>query len=401
VAAALPDHHNMRDKAFLALCATGDVARLDELLSPDELSVQATRARTPDGQTALHRAAAAGQRAMLVRLLDCGSALTVDEPDHAYHTPLMMAIAEGPHEDAVELLLRRGARVDTARPNGWNALLYAVQAAYPSVVVRLLEAGPGASLVDCRNKEGSSPVYIASRNGDVETLEVLVRFGANLGTLTNNRRSVLHAACRWGRLGVIRWLREQVGRCALSSWLRAGDSSGCTGLHLACSEGHDDCVDEIMRLGDPRAMLQDRDVLDRTCLHAACVTGHDRTVQCVLRHALSNASDFAAWATAMDVSGCTAAHLACANGHSAALAALIVAEVPLGVVNPRNGDTCLHLAVAWGRDECVRMLLAPSAERDAMLSTKNSAGRTPSQQADRLQESTVALLREMSEVCSM
>jgi ankyrin repeat protein len=105
--------------------------------------------------------------------------LKVDATNHANETALMMAALHGRLE-WVRKLLDRGAKVQR---EGWTPLHYA--ATGPNVEVVALLLGLGAS-IDGRAPNGNTPLMMAARFGDENSVKLLVQRGANK-TLRNDR----------------------------------------------------------------------------------------------------------------------------------------------------------------------------------------------------------------------
>jgi len=135
--------HDVR--ALHLAASSGQVAMVELLLSAGA-EVDAATNRAGDGCTALHRAAHEGNAAVIDVLLDAGAdvhATTVsnDVTDHDRNelTALWLA-AEGGHDDAVKLLLARGAHPMDSSPDGRSAVWLAADGGHHGVVRALSAA---------------------------------------------------------------------------------------------------------------------------------------------------------------------------------------------------------------------------------------------------------------------
>jgi len=402
-------------------------------------------ARDGSGQTLLHRAAAGGDERTitwaLALLAEHAWPVALDEPDAAYHTPLMLAVAEGPHEGAVALLLEAGARPDTARPTGWSAVTYAAAAGSDACMSLLLAAcgGDAAACAGRRNKEGSTPAYLAARSGGLACLARLRGAGAPLGRRNHHERALLHAAAGWDRVDVARALlcwgvEEQAGEEPSGGGgavpgpagdapaldrpggtgrpeslgppgrqLLSRDESGATPLHMAAASDAASAVALLLTSVLPHAGADGELAAQpgaaalgaavsvswvpsaRAC--AAALAATDTTGRTPL-HAAALAGAASALALllraseacgspldAADAEGATALHAAASAGHAGAVAALLRAGADPAAPDGRAGQTALHRAVSWGRDDVVLALLAHDASLAAL---PDGAGRAAS-----------------------
>jgi ankyrin repeat protein len=103
-------------------------------------------------------------------------------------TPLAAA-ARGGHADAVDVLLKKGAKADVLSSNGATPLLIATwMGSYnrARVVQLLLGKTPPASVdLTCRLAENNTPLMFAVQKNDVESVRLLVKAGASR-VMTNN-----------------------------------------------------------------------------------------------------------------------------------------------------------------------------------------------------------------------
>ncbi len=128
----------------------------------------------PDGRCAL-AVAAAGNKTDCVRLLLArGAALegAGDAGDEKKPTPLAAAAAADAAA-AVWMLRDRGA------PGADVALTAAAGACAGGAVAALLSQGPGAATPDGAAVDGRGALHVAAANGDIATVPVLLKAGAN------------------------------------------------------------------------------------------------------------------------------------------------------------------------------------------------------------------------------
>lgn len=130
------------------------------------------------GQTALYLSLREGAFKVAAALLRSPE-LKIDQTNSVGETALMMAALKG-HDDWVRRLVERGARIDR---DGWTPLHYAATGPKPAAVAWLIERG---ARIDARSPNGTTPLMMAARYGHEESVDVLLRRGAD-STLRNQR----------------------------------------------------------------------------------------------------------------------------------------------------------------------------------------------------------------------
>lgn len=99
-----------------------------------------------------------------------------DVRDSCEWTPLMKAAQNG-HIEAVDLLLGAGAAVDSEDKGGYTSMMLAASNNHSGIVGRLL--GKGASINHRERTRGWTALIWAAKQGHTETVEVLLRHGAD------------------------------------------------------------------------------------------------------------------------------------------------------------------------------------------------------------------------------
>lgn len=159
-------------------------------------------ARDEKGQPALTLALRDGS-AKVVELLLGHPQLSVDAPNAANETALMMAALRG-NLPAMKGLLARGAAVN--RP-GWNPLHYAASGPSVEAVTLLLEQG---AAIDARSPQGHTALMMAARYGSEASVQRLLQARADV-RLRNEREQ---DAADFARLGGREKLAEELARLA-------------------------------------------------------------------------------------------------------------------------------------------------------------------------------------------
>ncbi|TIC93819.1 Ankyrin-2 [Colletotrichum higginsianum] len=205
--------------------------------------------------------------------------LELDAVDDSNMSALSYAAKAG-NLAAVELLLARGANVDTVLRKGSTALFWAVRGGNPQIVKALLKKGANVHATD---EEGSRPLtsalkkkrtkemdkvalilleHNASFNGAItvkrlpkalswaamsgrlDYLRLLLDRGANVNRYSSNAGcAVLLSASEHGQLGAVRLLLER------GADILAVDKNGRSAMSVAMDSGHRDVVNLLATRG--------------------------------------------------------------------------------------------------------------------------------------------------------
>lgn len=74
-------------------------------------------------------------------------------------------------------------------------ILWAVEKGKKDIVLKHLENDP--SLVNSRDNDGYTPLHRACYNNDIELVDLLLSYGADVGAKTEYQWEPLHSACQW------------------------------------------------------------------------------------------------------------------------------------------------------------------------------------------------------------
>jgi len=150
--------------------------------------------------------------------------------------------------------------VDAKDNKGRTPLHLAVTEFLAVETVKLL-VSYGAN-VNAKDKNGETPLHVVTRNQSIFSTEVvrfLVSEGADIHSKDNTGKTPLHSAARESKFQV-EFLVSQEGD------INAKDENGCTPLHLAAHVKRIDIMSFLISVG---ANVHARDNLDRTPLHWA------------------------------------------------------------------------------------------------------------------------------------
>lgn len=197
-------------------------------------------------------------------------------------TALMVAAQYTNSDAAINLLLDRGARVDTVangRPPLVHALAIAAHAGNAPILERLHRAsGSATGTVSAVRPElsrplpaGPTPMTLAVRNGDHEVARVLLDLGANVNGEKGDPWSPLESAVHNNRLDLARLFLERGAN------VNAVDTVGYTPLLLAASIDFGDTgmIDLLLKAG---AHIDAKNPAGKTAIDLAREYQHSRFI---------------------------------------------------------------------------------------------------------------------------
>ena len=132
--------------------------------------------------------------------------------------------------------------------------------------------------VNVADENGATPVFIASCNGHVEAIQVLVELGASINTSMVGGATPLHFAVQEGHVHMATLLTT------LGADINAADSIGATPVHVAAQKGYVEVVRVLLEVGGD---ISAPDYKGSTSLHAAACMGHVAMVQFLVQQGAS------------------------------------------------------------------------------------------------------------------
>ncbi|KAJ5663216.1 hypothetical protein N7507_003947 [Penicillium longicatenatum] len=175
-------------------------------------------------------------------------------------------------EDIIQLLLERGAEIDSKYSDGETPLTIAVGSEHLGVKWTRFLLDKGAD-VNLRNSSGSTPIDIAASNGFDAVMQVLLDRGADQWLKRNQLQEMLSAA---SSAGSITLARVALGK---SADVNAIDTNGKTALFEAAENGHDLLVQLLLT---ESAEIEAETRFGKTPLAGAVAGGHREIVQLLL-----------------------------------------------------------------------------------------------------------------------
>jgi ankyrin repeat protein len=204
------------------------------------------------------------------------------------------------------------------------------------IVQLLLDRGADVKAAD---RNGWTSLYRASENGYLEIVQLLLNYSADIKAADRNRWTPLHLASLNGHLEIVQLLLDY------NADIKAAGRDGLIPLHLASQNGHLEIVQLLLDRGaDIKAASRN----GLTPLHLASQSGHLEIVQLLL--------DRGADVKAAHRDGLTPLHLASQNGYLEIVQLLLDYNADIKAAD-WYGWTPLHLASQSGHLEIVQLLL--------------------------------------------
>lgn len=248
---------------MISLASLLDAADAGDLKTVRQLLAQGAdaHARTSNGATALHCAAARGNREICELLLDHG--LDVNSSDYDGRTVLHFA-AFGGSTDVIDLLLARGAFVSAPDDADRKTPLHIAAAQGHSDAINLLIA-VGAQ-VDERDASGRTALWHAAANGHVAAVELLLTLGADVDAADDAGVTPLLAALMDDERDAARLLLSMGASFSVRE-----HQEGLSPLHIAAAHGDREMVELLLNCG---ANADARSTSGGTPAEAAEAAGH-------------------------------------------------------------------------------------------------------------------------------
>eukprot|EP00439_Symbiodinium_sp_Y106_P084604 s19_g26.t1 len=164
--------------------------------------------------------------------------------------------------EAALLLLEASADVETPMSDGATPLVIASQNGYVDFVQLLLEAR--ADLNRAVPQQGASALHIACQNGHLEVARLLLDVGAEVNKTMNDGTAALFLASQQGYLEIVQLLLQQA---ADANMVNASMGSS---LVVACEDGHLDVARTLLEARADQSATDD----GTTPLFVAAQNGH-------------------------------------------------------------------------------------------------------------------------------
>ena len=310
----------------------GNIVELDRLLRQ---SAENLKLKRKGGSTILHTAAHAGQEQAVSLLLQRGA--PIDAQDSKGNTPLQVAII---NKDAniCRLLLQWGANTNCLNARRQMAQHMALDTGCTNILEMILATGVNP---DTANSKGETVLHLAMASNNDDALKMLIAKGVDLNVQNHDGKTAHHLAAQMRSKGTIQTLVDA------GADLCAADLRGLTAYHIAVCKKSKDILDILLSSGQG---VDIPDARGRTIIHVAV---EEEAATDIIQTLLDGGAD----PSAIDKLGRTAYHLAAELKSCDIMRMLTPIGATLGF-RDQTGRTALQIALFNGCEDIVEMLLA-------------------------------------------
>ncbi|XP_041670611.1 transient receptor potential cation channel subfamily A member 1b [Cheilinus undulatus] len=353
----------------------------------------------------LHLAVSLGHNG-LVELLLTYNATDCNLQGDLGNTPLILACSINNCE-ALSILIAHGARLCQQNKLGHFPVHAAAFAGSKKAMEVILKAGEktGHQIeghINYLDKSRSSPLHLAVRGGNTETIQLCISMGAKIDQQQNDRSTPLHLACTQGATEVVKLMLSSIDQ--VEDVINLTDGACQTPLHRATIFDHTELAEYLISLG---ADLNRIDCKGNSPLLLATSCGAWKTVTLLLtKGANINVKDrcgcnflhlailqpkglknlpeevlqrnsVKALLSCEDNEGCTPLHYACRLGIHDSVKNMLGLSGQVGLAcKSKDKKSALHFAAQYGRiNTCHRLLETITDSR--LLNEGDERGLTP------------------------
>lgn len=231
--------------------------------------------------TALHYAAAQGNREIVEILFQAGADCTIQNIDK--NTPLHFACVYQRREVLHFFLTQESPQVLIAlkiENNRAASPLFMSCFVKDEESIRMILTTYPVLLHQKSSYEDFSLFLMAVYKGlSVEFLNLLLSQGAKIEERTKQDMTAFHLACEKGHVGIAQFLLQHHSFSLTDTIL-----SGATALHLSCNTGHLPMVQWLLTFPEIREKINSVDADGSTALHLACSYGHFSLISLLLEN---------------------------------------------------------------------------------------------------------------------
>ena len=259
--------------------------------------------------------------------------------DHAGKTSVLIIAARKGHIKIVDLLLERGADVNTCDANQVTPLMVACCYGHKEIVTKLLERG---ARLDIQTKSQGQTVLMETVLRNFENIvKVLLDYGAQDSVQVVGRRTALIGASASGYQNMVSLLLEY------SPLLNHQDMHGMTALMWAAQFGHTKIVNLLL---EKKALVNLKENTGKTALGLASFNGHEN----IMANLLAKGAE-------INPGVRPPLHLAAFQGHKGAISLLLDNGADINHLDGID-QTALMTACHKGHKDIVTLLLERGAD---------------------------------------
>ncbi|KAF3483995.1 ankyrin [Arthroderma uncinatum] len=321
-----------RGNIFTCAAKNGHIELIDFLLNE---GVQAINSK----YFPLHEAASNGHQELVRKLLRAG--FDVNAINDAGETPLHAAVRSAESDSSkhnsipiIKSLLDGGANPTQNTPAS-TALQLAARYGNHGAAELLLQAGADPNFAP---KGTDTPLIRAIESGDIETVNILLKYGANIHQVSKRHGNALIASIKKGEEAMFDLFLKNFDS-------NTTDTTGASALYFAAAGGHEGMVLKLINNG-ANILANHNTVFSATM--GAGLSGNSRIVRTLSQKGVHD--DHAAL------------YAASSAGEDELVTRLLLDGADIGhCILPFDRDLSLHAAMIRGHESTVRLLLGAGA----------------------------------------
>ena len=159
--------------------------------------------------------------------------------DKNRNTPLYWACGSGQYL-MVQILIEKGAKINTLDNIGWTPLHVACQRGHDSIVEFLIKKGANINIPD---KGGNTPLWWACKCQNTSIVKYLIDAGANIDTPDKGGITPVHWVCEANHYSIMKLLVDKGAKIDMPN------KDGWTLLHIACFYERNLIVNLLLKKG--------------------------------------------------------------------------------------------------------------------------------------------------------
>ena len=382
------DIKDVKEELFFAVSKLGEKGKVECLL---DLGIDVNH-KSGNGSTALMVAARRGHKEVCELLIKKGARVNTISRDE--EKTVLMAAAENGHKEVCELLIEEGARVKPMRRYERTALMYAAENGHKEVCQLLIKKGADVKIV---SKTRMTVLMFAASWGHKEVCQLLIDKGADVNAADTWGSIVLMRAARRGPKELCELLIEKgadvnaVDKCGMTTLMIAAKRGLTEVCQLLIKKGAD--VNAIRRDGQTSLMCAvwegDKEVCEFLIDKGADVNAVDKyerqtSLMCAANRGYKEVCELlvgkGADVNAVRKDGRTALMIAAKNGHKEVCELLIEKGADVNL-SDNNGNTALTLS---NENDIVALLIRSTV--DSIIRNGAPIYEYSSEQLDKLKE---------------
>ena len=189
-------------------------------------------------RTPIEYALAAGQSDTTKFLLDQG--VDINLKTHTLGRPILHQAARAGMLDIVQILIEKGADLDTVSRNGGTVLHNAIWGGHKEIAELLISKGVK---LDSKDRAGCTPLFIAADVGNIDIVELLIAQGADVNARNRTGSTPLLHAVSQGKLSSVEKLISG------GADVNVKNNRGQTPLDIAIDRGYTEIVELLKEHG--------------------------------------------------------------------------------------------------------------------------------------------------------